>query len=190
MVPSGPDADVALDYVGSTHNAATVIVALCRGEKRLVFCESRRQVEEFAVALCGREVETYVCHSSLSVDERRRAETAFAEARDCVIVSTLDARAGHRRRCLDRMLQIDSPRTVEAFLQRLGRTGRRAGTTCKALFLTTRRTALTQAAGLLHLWGTGWVEPVTPPPSPQHRITHQLLVLCLQEHTVADQMWQ
>ena len=43
-------------------------------------------------------VETYVSHSSLSVDERRRSERAFAEARDCVIVVHVDARARHRRR--------------------------------------------------------------------------------------------
>ena len=34
----------------------------------------------------------------LSVDHRRQAEQAFAEARDCVIVSTFDPGAGHRRR--------------------------------------------------------------------------------------------
>ena len=35
---------------------------------------------------------------------------------------------------LDRVIQLDSPTTVASFLQRLGRTGRRAGTTRNALF--------------------------------------------------------
>jgi hypothetical protein len=39
---SSPPIDLQLDYVGSADNAATVIAALHRGEKRLVFCESRR----------------------------------------------------------------------------------------------------------------------------------------------------
>lgn len=83
-----PPGDIELDYVGSVANAATVIAAPHRGEKRLVFCESRRTVEELGEKLRLKGVTTFLSHASLSVDERRRAETAFAEARDCVIVST------------------------------------------------------------------------------------------------------
>ncbi len=83
-----PPGDVQLDYVGSLSNAATVIAALHRGEKRLVFCESRRQVEELGETLRAKGITTFLSHASLSVDERRRAEEAFADARDCVIVST------------------------------------------------------------------------------------------------------
>ncbi len=87
-VPTQPDDDVELDYVGSVANAAIVISALHPGEKRLVFCESRRTVEELGEKLRLRGVTTFLSHASLSADERRRAETAFAETRDCVIVST------------------------------------------------------------------------------------------------------
>ncbi|HEY3556710.1 MAG TPA: DEAD/DEAH box helicase, partial [Kribbella sp.] len=41
-----PPGELEIDYVGSVHNAATVIAALHRGEKRLVFCDSRQLVEE------------------------------------------------------------------------------------------------------------------------------------------------
>ena len=158
-----PPGDIELDYVGSLDNAATVISALHAGEKRLVFCESRRDVEELARELRERDVTTFVSHSSLSVDERRRAEQAFAEARDCVIVSTSTLELGIDVGDLDRVIQIDAPRTVASFLQRLGRTGRRPGTTRNALFLTTTSEGLLQAAGLLLLWSRGYVEPVTAP---------------------------
>ena len=188
--PSGAaPADVTLDYVGSLVNAATVVSSLHRGEKRLVFCESRRQVEELALALRERGVTTFVSHSSVAVDERRRAEQAFAEARDCVIVSTSTLELGIDVGDLDRIIQIDAPRTVASFLQRLGRTGRRPGTERNALVLATRREALVHGAGLLKLWSEGWVEPVTPPPSPRHLVAQQLLGLCLQEHRVGDSTW-
>lgn len=180
---------VTLDYVGSLTNAATVISALHRGEKRLVFCESRRQVEELALALRERQVTTFVSHSSLSVDERRQAEAAFAEARDCVIVSTSTLELGVDVGDLDRVIQIDAPLTVASFLQRLGRTGRRAGAERNALFLAANEDALVRAAGVLHLWGSGWVEPITPPPSPRHLVAQQLLALTLQEHRVGDATW-
>ncbi|MCD4525955.1 helicase-related protein [Nocardioides sp. cx-173] len=75
------------------------------------------------VPLRERDVQTYVSHSSLSVDERRRSEPAFAEAQDTVIVATSTLELGIDIGDLDRMIQIDAPRTVSSFLQRLGRTG-------------------------------------------------------------------
>lgn len=188
--PVAPPPEVGLDYVGSIANAATVISALHRGEKRLVFCESRSQVEQLALALRTHGVTTFVSHSSLSVDERRQAEQAFAEARDCVIVATSTLELGIDVGDLDRVIQIDAPRTVASFLQRLGRTGRRPGTRRNALFLATSSTALLRAAGLLHLWAEGYVEPIVPPPSPRHIAAQQILALCLQEGHVGSTVWR
>ncbi|MFD2353728.1 helicase-related protein [Nonomuraea ferruginea] len=123
---SRPAGDVELDYVGSLDNAAKLIATLHRGEKRLVFCDSRRQVEQLGAALRAREVNVFLSHASLSADERARSEQAFAEARDCVIVSTSTLELGIDVGDLDRVIQIDSPSTVASFLQRIGRTGRRA----------------------------------------------------------------
>ncbi|SFO45090.1 helicase-related protein [Actinomadura madurae] len=106
-------------------NVAKVISALHRGEKRLVFCDSRRIVEQLGAALRALGVTTFLSHASLSLDERRRAEEAFAEARDCVIVATSTLELGIDVGDLDRVIQINSPPTVAAFLQRLGRGGRR-----------------------------------------------------------------
>ncbi|MFE1468596.1 DEAD/DEAH box helicase [Nocardiopsis dassonvillei] len=184
-----PAGEVELDYVGSVANAAKVIAALHRGEKRLVFCDSRRQVEELGAALRERDLTVFLSHASLSVDERTRSERAFAEARDCVIVSTSTLELGIDVGDLDRVIQIDSPDTVASFLQRIGRTGRRRGSTRNCLFLATSQEALLHAAGLLLLWGEGWVEPVTAPPEPRHLVAQQLLALVLQKHRVGDRLW-
>ncbi|MGP3988583.1 DEAD/DEAH box helicase [Streptomyces sp. 3N207] len=185
-----PSGEIELDYVGSLTNAATVIAALHRGEKRLVFCESRRQVEKLGETLRAKGVTTFLSHASLSVDERRRAEEAFAEARDCVIVSTSTLELGIDVGDLDRVIQIDAPATVASFLQRLGRTGRRPGSTRNCLFLAVDEAGLLSAAALLLLWSRGWVEPVVAPPEPRHIAAQQVLALCLQEHRVGDQLWR
>ncbi|MFE7760903.1 DEAD/DEAH box helicase [Streptomyces sp. NPDC057438] len=184
-----PAGEVELDYVGSLDNAAKLIAALHRGEKRLVFCDSRRQVEELGAELRAREVTVFLSHASLSVDERTRSEQAFAEARDCVIVSTSTLELGIDVGDLDRVIQVDSPASVASFLQRIGRTGRRAGTVRNCLFLTTCKDTLLQAAGLLLLWSRGWVEPVVPPPEPRHLVAQQLLAVTLQQHKLGDRMW-
>ncbi|MFJ7177550.1 DEAD/DEAH box helicase [Streptomyces massasporeus] len=186
---SRPAGEVELDYVGSLDNAAKLIAALHKGEKRLVFCDSRRQVEELGAALRAREVTVFLSHASLSVDERARSEQAFAEARDCVIVSTSTLELGIDVGDLDRVIQIDSPASVASFLQRIGRTGRRPGTERNCLFLTTHKNTLLQAAGLLLLWSRGWVEPVVPPPEPRHLVAQQLLAVTLQQHKLGDQLW-
>lgn len=183
------DVEIELDYVGSVQNAAKIIATLHRGEKRLVFCESRRFVEELGEALRDAGVTTYLSHASLSADQRRRAEAAFAEARDCVIVATSTLELGIDVGDLDRVIQIDSPSTVASFLQRIGRSGRRAGSRRNYLFLTLRDESLLQAAALLHLWGQGWVEPVVAPPEPRHLVAQQILALCLQEHRIGDKLW-
>lgn len=181
--------EVELDYVGSLQNAATVIAALHQGEKRLAFCESRQEVEELGQLLRAIQVTVFLSHASLSIDERRRAEQAFTEARDCVIVSTSTLELGVDVGDLDRVIQIGAPRPVASFLQRLGRTGRRPDTTRNCLFLATNRPALLQAAGLLLLWSRGWVEPVAAPAEPRHIVAQQILALCLQERQVGDLVW-
>ncbi|MFE0590674.1 DEAD/DEAH box helicase [Micromonospora echinospora] len=196
VVPAGdtsvrkPAGDVELDYVGSVHNAAKVIAALHRGEKRLVFCESRALVEELGQRLRALDVTTFLSHASLSVDERRRAEEAFAQERDCVIVATSTLELGIDVGDLDRVIQVDAPRSVAAFLQRIGRTGRRPGSNRNCLFLALDGDGLLQAAGLLRLWAQGWVEEVVPPPEPRHIVAQQMLALCLQQHRVGDQVWR
>ena len=186
---SAPELDLQLDYIGSVSNAAKVIATLNRGEKRLVFADSKRLVELLGAELRARGVTTHLVHASLSLDERQRAERAFAEGRDCVIVSTSALELGIDVGDLDRVIQLNAPTTVAAFLQRLGRSGRRAGTVRNCLFLALDEENLLVAAGLLHAWGRGFVEPVAPPPSPRHIVAQQLLALCLQEKRVGEHLW-
>lgn len=188
--PSVLTPEITLDHVGSLSNAATVISRLHGGEKRLVFCDSRARVEELAVELRGLGVDTFVSHSSLALDERRRAEEAFSQATNCVIVSTSTLELGIDVGDLDRVIQIDSPTTVAGFLQRLGRTGRRQGTVRNALFLATKpEFELVRAAGLLSLWSSGYVEPVRGPAKPYHLLAQQLLAYVLQEGSIARSRW-
>lgn len=176
--------DVQLDYVSSLDNAAKVISLLHRGEKRLVFCDSRSRVEQLALLLRERDVETFVSHSSLGIEERRAAEHAFAQKQNCVIVATSSLELGLDVGDLDRVIQIDAPTTVSSFLQRMGRTGRRAGIRSNCLFLATSDEGLLRAAALLDLWGRGYVEPVNAPPKPFHILAQQLMALILQERGI------
>lgn len=184
----GVHPEIEIDWVGNLNNAAIVISRLLRGEKRLVFCDSRARVEELAMLLRSMRVSTYVSHSCLSLEERSAAEEAFSQGDNCVIVATSTLELGIDVGDLDRVIQIDAPATVSSFLQRIGRTGRRAGTSRNCLFLVTKKEAFLQVAALMQLWSEGYVEPIGPPPLPSHIFAQQIMALALQEDgiTVAD----
>lgn len=187
--PGGGEAEVKLDYVGSLENAAVVISRLHRGEKRLVFVDSRARAERLAAELRVLQVTTFVTHSSLSQEQRHQAEEAFTTREDCVIVATSVLELGIDVGNLDRVIQIDSPATVSSLLQRMGRTGRREGTIRNCLFLATKEPALIQAAALIDLWAEGYVEPIEPPPLPYHVLAQQLMALVLQESGIGRLDW-
>ena len=174
------DADVTLDYVASLENAAIVISRLHRGKKRLVFCDSRSCTEQLGNLLRGHGVRTFVSHASLSAAERRQAETAFAEEKDCVIVATSTLELGIDVGDLDHVVQIDAPSTVSSFLQRMGRTGRRSGARRNCLFLATGDQGFLLSLGLLEKWREAWVEAALPPPEPWAVVAQQALVMVLE----------
>ena len=181
------DADVTVDHVGSLDNAAVVISRLHRGEKRLVFCDSRAASERLGHALNAAGVRTFVSHASLSVAERRAAEQAFSEERDCVIVATSTLELGIDVGDLDRVIQIDAPKTVSSFLQRMGRAGRRPGTARNCLFLATGTPGFLQALGITRLWSQSWVEPVRPAPLPWNVVAQQTLLMTLEWGLITKQ---
>jgi len=178
-----------VDSVGSVANAARVIAALHRGEKRLVFADSRARVEGLAAALRAEGTTVFVSHSSLSADERRLAERAFAEARDCVIVATSTLELGLDVGDLDRVVQLGAPLTVASVLQRIGRTGRREGGVRNCLFLATTDEELLHALALVELTHAGWVEPLLAPPRPIHLAAQQLLARVLTAGRLGQSDW-
>ena len=183
-------AEVTLDYVGSLENAAVVISRLHRGEKRLVFVDSRAKAEKLGANLRQLDVTTFVTHSSLSQEQRQQAEHAFTVRDNCVIVATSVLELGIDVGNLDRVIQIDAPPTVSSFLQRMGRTGRR-GSPRNCLFLATSDDSLVRAAGLIDLWAEGFIEAIVPPALPYHILAQQLLALTLQEQGIGrSELWK
>jgi ATP-dependent helicase Lhr and Lhr-like helicase len=172
--------EVAADYVGSLSNAIAVLSRVFRGERRLVFAESRSRVEQITEGLRIAGVRTFASHASLSADERRAAEAAFAAGPDCAIVATSTLELGIDVGDLDRAVQVGAPASVTSFLQRMGRTGRRIGAQRNCLLLATDDEELLTVLAIATLWREGVVDPVTPPARPAHIYAQQVMALALQ----------
>ena len=103
------DVDIELDHVGTVDNAARFSPP-CTAARSGWCSATAARWSRSSARRCGTAgVTTFLSHASLSLDERRRAETAFAEARDCVIVSTSTLELGIDVGDLDRVVQIDAP---------------------------------------------------------------------------------
>ncbi|NAZ80252.1 DEAD/DEAH box helicase [Kineococcus sp. R8] len=120
---------------GERLDMARRIDADTRGRRSLVFASSRGAVEEMATLLADDEVTTsrrperyFAHHGSLSAPVRRAAERAMREASDTTIVCTSTLELGVDLPHLDQVTQIDTCLSVASLRQRLGRSGREAGT--------------------------------------------------------------
>lgn len=180
---------LVVDHVGNLSNAALLVERMYPGTRRLVFVDSRRGVERLGHTLSERGVDVYLSHSSLALSERTAAEAAFTEGTNCVIVATSALELGLDVGDLDHVLQVDAPSTVSSFMQRMGRTGRRSGTAPNCTFLCEDQDAVLQAAALLELYMSGFVESAKPSSWAPHVLAQQLIGLAMQERGVPLLEW-
>lgn len=161
------------------------------GKKSLFFCESRSLAEEVAERLRHRGTEVFVHHSSISLDERNAAEARFHRGTNASIVCTSTLELGIDVGDLDFVLQANAPSTVSSFLQRLGRTGRRAGQTANTTFFCESIETVLQAIAIVELARKGWVESVPVQSRAWAVLVHQLLALTLQFGAISpERCWQ
>lgn len=177
--------ELFIDYTDSSAELADLTASWAFGKKSLVFVESRSKAEKVARAMSGRGLEVFIHHGSISREDRQRAEQKFTSGHNTAIVCTSTMELGIDVGDLDHVIQIDAASSVASMLQRMGRTGRRAGSTPNCSFFCESPEALIQAVALCRLAEAGWVEPVRPSGHAMHVLAHQIIALTLQEGGVS-----
>lgn len=163
---------------------------VARGGKSLFFCQSRSVTEAVAEHMRRAGTAVFVHHSAVSLEERTLAEERFHHGTDACIVCTSTLELGIDVGDLDRVLQHEAPDTVSSFLQRMGRTGRRAGQVANTTFFCETGDGVVQAIALIELAKAGWVEPVELSDRCWPVLVHQLLAMSLAENGVPpEQAW-
>jgi len=152
---------------------------LAKGQKSLFFCQSRATTEAVAEHVRRAGTTVFVHHSAVAREERALAEERFHHGSDACIVCTSTLELGIDVGDLDRVLQAEAPGTVSSFLQRMGRTGRRAGQVANTTFFCETTDGVLQAIALIELAKVGWVESVTVDRRCWPVLIHQLLVMAL-----------
>lgn len=176
--PSKKDLQVRLCLTEA--EIAAEAARLARGQKSLFFCQSRALTEHIAQKMRHYDIDVFVHHSSVSLEERHAAEERFHRGNNVAIVCTSTLELGIDVGDLDRVFQADAPSTVSSFLQRMGRTGRRADQRANTTFFCQDGETVLQAAALIELARKGWVESIPPVRRAWPVLVHQLLALTLE----------
>lgn len=149
--------DVSVRTYASPEAALPVIAGAAHGRRCLVFTRSRRRAEELA-HLLGAPVH----HSSVSGEDR--AETVRklrTRSVDCV-VATASLEMGMDIGDLDLVVHDGAPTSPSSYLQRLGRSGRTAGSRRRLIFTTGERDDLLLLLGILARVRRNDLDPVPP----------------------------
>jgi ATP-dependent DNA helicase RecQ len=102
----------------------TTALARHHGEAGIIYCLSRREVDELAAALAASGVRALPYHAGLSDDERHAHQDAFLDERADVIVATVAFGMGIDRPDVRFVIHAGAPRSVEHYQQEAGRAGR------------------------------------------------------------------
>ncbi len=95
-----------------------------RGEAGIVYCLSRRKVDETAVWLTAQGVTALPYHAGLAAGDRLRHQQRFLREDGLVMVATIAFGMGIDKPDVRFVAHLDLPRSLEAYYQETGRAGR------------------------------------------------------------------
>ena len=95
-----------------------------RGESGVVYCSTRKAVEEVSDFLLEHHIPTLRYHAGLSAEERQRNQGRFAFADDAVMVATNAFGMGIDKSNVRYVIHYNMPLDLESYYQEAGRAGR------------------------------------------------------------------
>nr|WP_241784973.1 DEAD/DEAH box helicase [Stutzerimonas stutzeri] len=154
-------------------------LAVLAGEHRttLVFVNTRRMAERAARHLSERLGNTVVAahHGSLAREQRLDAEQRLKRGELRVLVATASLELGIDIGDVELVCQLGSPRSISAFLQRVGRAGHQVGGISKGRLFPSSRDDLIECAALLDAVRRGELDTLVIPTAPLDVLAQQIV---------------
>ena len=114
------------------------LIDYVRPKKALVFCNTKRKVDELTLALKARGYYSEGLHGDMSQNQRDRVMNLFRNGKLEILIATDVAARGLDIDDVEIVYNYDLPQEIEYYVHRIGRTGR-AGKKGKAYSLVTGR---------------------------------------------------
>ncbi len=128
VVPDGEAARVrqVAYMVPRAHKMAALarVLDLEHPTSAIVFCRTRNEVDELSETLAGRGIRADALHGGLSQDQRDRVMQKFRAKKTDLLIATDVAARGLDVKHVSHVFNFDVPADAEAYVHRIGRTGR------------------------------------------------------------------
>jgi ATP-dependent DNA helicase RecQ len=95
-----------------------------KDQSGIIYCFSRRQVDELAAYLASKGYSALPYHAGLEDSERRRNQEAFIRDDAQIIVATIAFGMGINKPNVRFIIHFDLPKSIEGYYQEIGRAGR------------------------------------------------------------------
>ncbi|MCI2115628.1 MAG: DEAD/DEAH box helicase [Acidaminococcus sp.] len=106
--------------------------------KMIIFCRTKKGVDELVIALATRGYEAEGLHGDLSQSQRDRVMKKFRHNEVDILVATDVAARGLDIDNITHVVNFDVPQDPESYVHRIGRTGRAGNTGVSLTFITPR----------------------------------------------------
>jgi ATP-dependent Lhr-like helicase len=128
-------------------------------------------------------------HGSLAREERLLVEEALKAGTIPCIVATSSLELGIDMGAVDLVLQVESPKSVAAGLQRIGRAGHNVGDVSKGRIFPKFRGDLLECAVLAQRMRDGAIEPTVVPRNPLDVLAQQIVAMAaIEEELTVDEL--